>query len=358
MATSKKFSELTAASTFTANDLAAVAHVDAQAETGYESQKATMMQLGQYLNKDMQYATDLSKFPSGKQSPIPAINDLRDFLYAQLPVNQASGSIANFTTSLALPLVDGKFELPYDANGYTGMNIVNESDNDLAPFLKGVYEGKNGFVDLGTLEFIYNSTYGVFQANLSTAPNNTGIGNMPNIICPKYTTITARGLSGSTGWVSYTGDKAISLGYDTARVIIKDTAYTDAQTFKTAMSGVYLVYELATPTSPSITPTQLATILNSFNASGTVYPITFGQTIYGGEFDSVTGKLTSKYNADGTEKTTPDIIDLSPVSIIPLIGTNNILVDTNGNTEISYKLTSQEYTDLKIAELQAIVLQT
>ena len=140
-----------------------------------------------------------------------------------------------------------------------------ERNGEYEPYVKHEYDYSGerevtryfGIVDLGTLDFTYNSTYGVFQANLSTAPNNTGVGNMPNIICPKYTTITARGLSGSTGWVSYTGDKAISLGYDTARVIIKDTSYTDAQTFKTAISGVYLVYELATPYTETVSNPEL-----------------------------------------------------------------------------------------------------
>ncbi len=119
MATSKKFSELPAASILTRNDLAAVAHVDEDAETGYESQKATLEQVGGYINKDLQYATDLSNFPVGSQSPIPAINELRDLIISQIPTKSASGSLVNFTTQLALPLVSLKTEIKATGGGGT-----------------------------------------------------------------------------------------------------------------------------------------------------------------------------------------------------------------------------------------------
>ena len=85
----------------------------------------------------------------------------------------------------------------------------------------------------------------------------------------------------------------------------------------------------------------------------TIHTVAFGQTIYGGEFDSVTGKLTSKYNSDGTEKATPDIIQLSAVEILTLIGTNNIWCDTNGNTEVSFKQGIANFVEAKISEASA-----
>lgn len=41
-------------------------------------------------------------------------------------------------------------------------------------------------------------------------------------------------------------------------IYIKDTSYSNADTFKTAVNGVYLCYELATPTTVQLTPTQIA----------------------------------------------------------------------------------------------------
>lgn len=44
----------------------------------------------------------------------------------------------------------------------------------------------------------------------------------------------------------------MSIGYANAQIKIKNTSYTDANTFKTAMSGVYIYYELATPITMQI----------------------------------------------------------------------------------------------------------
>ena len=49
-------------------------------------------------------------------------------------------------------------------------------------------------------------------------------------------------------------------------IFIKDSAYTDATTFKAAMSGVYLVYPLATPPTESSTPYQR---IQTVDADGT-----------------------------------------------------------------------------------------
>jgi hypothetical protein len=43
------------------------------------------------------------------------------------------------------------------------------------------------------------------------------------------------------------------------RICIRDDAYSTASEFKTAMDGVMLVYELATPTDFNTTPTELST---------------------------------------------------------------------------------------------------
>ena len=47
-------------------------------------------------------------------------------------------------------------------------------------------------------------------------------------------------------------------------VAVNDTSFTDADAFKTAMSGVYLVYELATPTTESADPYQEAQIVDNW----------------------------------------------------------------------------------------------
>lgn len=89
-----------------------------------------------------------------------------------------------------------------------------------------------GIVDLGNLNWNYNSSFNGFIASISNT-KNAFVG-----ICSKYEYIGA-----------YTNlvDKSFGYIYNN-NIIVKDTSFNeDAAAFKTAMSGVYLVYELATP---------------------------------------------------------------------------------------------------------------
>lgn len=49
------------------------------------------------------------------------------------------------------------------------------------------------------------------------------------------------------------------------KFFVKDTSYADAASFKTAMNGVQLVYELATPQTYQLTPTEVSTLLGANN---------------------------------------------------------------------------------------------
>ena len=110
----------------------------------------------------------------------------------------------------------------------------------------GTVTRKYRYVDLGTLTWQYNSSYGVMYANPGSryAIKDSGLCVCQNYI---YMPNSDRGVTdksiglGTTGWFVNT-------------IWVRDSAYTDATTFKSAMSGVYLVYELATPTSETATP--------------------------------------------------------------------------------------------------------
>lgn len=99
-----------------------------------------------------------------------------------------------------------------------------------------------GVVDLGSLSW---TMYSVTQGTLfrSIYSSYKGGATNTNNICAKYS--TAASANRADGTVS-----SAAPGY----IDIIDNAYTDAATFKTAMSGVYLFYELATPTETTISP--------------------------------------------------------------------------------------------------------
>jgi len=134
-------------------------------------------------------------------------------------------------TLRGIPKLDSSNNLYYDGDIY-------KSD--------GSVKRKYGVVDLGSLEWAYNSSRTLFVALISDGKAtgiNTGNGGG---ITAKYTTVI------KTYGDMVSGEMSIGSNYSsssTCALLIKDSAYTDAPTFKTAMNGVYLVYELATPTS-------------------------------------------------------------------------------------------------------------
>lgn len=100
-----------------------------------------------------------------------------------------------------------------------------------------------GVVDLGTLEWKYDSTYDCFNAD-PRAISGTMKDN-PKLVCSKYPFV---------GPFTKLQDKACAYIY-LRTIAIRDSSYNqDATAFKAAMSGVMLVYELAEPIETTITP--------------------------------------------------------------------------------------------------------
>lgn len=107
-----------------------------------------------------------------------------------------------------------------------------------------------GGVDMGTLNWSYYSSTAHFYVTISTS-KTTG----SNFICSEYTYYGTAEASAMT-------DKATGL-YRFGNIFrIKDTSYTNAATFKAAMSGAMLVYELATPETYTLTPQQMLQLLD------------------------------------------------------------------------------------------------
>ena len=111
----------------------------------------------------------------------------------------------------------------------------------------GTVERRYGIVDLGTLDW----TTGSSGRHLTNASYIKSVPNTQvfNALCSKYRSVSGNMVGNE--------DKTIGLvnGY---LLQINDSAYNgiDAEEFKTAMSGVMLVYELATPTTETAAPYQ------------------------------------------------------------------------------------------------------
>jgi hypothetical protein len=108
----------------------------------------------------------------------------------------------------------------------------------------GTVTRRFGIVDLGTLTWSYTASDTVFHATISDKKDGYAMGR-----CPKYP------VTGLTGYA--TPDYVIGQSSNSSllkRIFISDPNYTTVADFKAAMSGVYLVYELATPTTETADP--------------------------------------------------------------------------------------------------------
>ena len=127
----------------------------------------------------------------------------------------------------------------YDSAGNTTLNAltVYGKSEVVDGAIVSAGEGWNT-VDLGTLTWIYDADNQIFYAVVR------GIKDATQALCSKYECITEIFVALQNNQLT-TNRNTLGAG---DYVIIKDTAYTDAATFKTAMSDVILAYQLADPT--------------------------------------------------------------------------------------------------------------
>ena len=80
-----------------------------------------------------------------------------------------------------------------------------------------------------------------------------------NFLCSVYAPTI--GMSGAT-FQGNNYDKKINIT-SVGNIQLQDSAYTDADTFKAAVAGQTIVYNLATPTTIQLTPTEVQTLPGS-----------------------------------------------------------------------------------------------
>ena len=114
----------------------------------------------------------------------------------------------------------------------------------------GEIERKVGRVDLGTLDWVmdYNSDgHQEFRSYDIQVAYNGNATSKQNLLCTSLDNVPPSDTYRGTG-------NGISFAVNYVSVGFTNGSYTDATTFKAAMSGVYLNYELATPTIEQGTP--------------------------------------------------------------------------------------------------------
>lgn len=128
--------------------------------------------------------------------------------------------------------------------GWSAGTVCNEID-----FGRKVYVQRVGSVDLGTLDWSYDSVKKIFfSAPVLGIYKHTDNSAVPKWLCANYVTSSFNAIRDDG---SIKQNMAMGQGFEAAIgadcQCIRDDSYTDAAAFKAAMDGVMLYYELATP---------------------------------------------------------------------------------------------------------------
>jgi len=133
------------------------------------------------------------------------------------------------TINLGLNSFNGQYEPHGDITITGGLKSAGSVYDEI---VRNKYVKRVGSVDLGTLSWGYNSgDHPSFYTNFTTKANANGL-------CPIYTIIPETSIASA-------GNMTLQMRGNLVYVV--NTSYSDAATFKAAMSGVMFYYELATP---------------------------------------------------------------------------------------------------------------
>lgn len=139
----------------------------------------------------------------------------------------------------------------------TGFPVLNSAGSvyDYIDLNEGKLHQRVGVVDLGTIDWRYDGDsnerfrYNEFAANYNA--KMVGALDKPNFLSNMYIAMPTANLS------NY--DMCVGVYGVGGWLLIKNSAYTNTEAFKTAMKGVMLYYELAEPVITDITiPTELS----------------------------------------------------------------------------------------------------
>jgi hypothetical protein len=169
-------------------------------------------------------------------------------IFAQKPGGISADDVIN-------PMIASSDDLtyePYTGNTYqiTFGQTVYSANLDV---LTGKLSITHKIVDMGDLEWKT-----ALAATRFVTEDITDISleaDFTNMFCSCYDVI-----SSSTSFANMP-DKSIKRGQSNTTISVRDLDYTDASLFTTSVTGMKLVYELATPIEIQLTPTQIITTL-------------------------------------------------------------------------------------------------
>ena len=212
---------------------------------------------GRYYTKNKEY---LGYAPTMNVGTVITIPD--DCYFIRFGCQVAYGTTYNNDISINYPSTDT------DYHAYQGTTYPITFPSEAGTVYGGTLDVTTGVltvdraeVDLGKLTWAKPSQVNIFYTISLNSANDNSVGSI--MISSQY----AYGGRASSNQAAYDkGDNLISVytGAD-ARVYVRDDRYATTIDFKAAMSGVQLVYELATPITYQLTPQEITTLLGSNN---------------------------------------------------------------------------------------------
>lgn len=215
---------------------------------------------------------------------------ISDEIYAILPVGTASGSIASFNTALAKPLVS----CVVDENA-TKLIQTSGDNITLCNYLRSIFGGTYGFIDLGTLNYIRASYQGVdyFTTTVPNIKPGVMLQKSNVLFSSRFIIIPTQGVT-AIQFVNGT-----SFVWTNGTVYFRDDGYSDSASFKNSLNGVYAIFELDESVTPTITPEQFETLCTAFEINENIYnlPLTDMPVTYQGvnNFFTDYGDITVQY---------------------------------------------------------------
>lgn len=212
-----------------------------------------------------------------------------------LMVNGENGN-TSVSSSESFDLYDIQIELGSTATPYEPYHGKTYT----TPFNQTVYGGTldvltgeltitHGMADLGSLTWGYDSTYLRFVTD-SLIGQYKYLGSRLTPFLSSIYTVLTNGEPFDINW-----NYVIYSGGDDQKIIVHNHDYTDINAFKTAMSGQTLVYELATPTTLSLTPQTVKSLVgeNHISAStGDVLECKFSMLINGDDLEMLLSSIS------------------------------------------------------------------
>ena len=223
-------------------------------------------------------------------------NQIRLFLYDK-EKTFISNSVINIISSPTITIADGTYYIRFQASdtmmdGDTPVQVeVGESATAFEEYqgetyaftfpdeagtvygvtlyvLTGVLTVDMACVDLGTLTWATTGELpNEYKAIVPNIKPNKNSSSLANVICSAYPQVTYANRRDKSFVVIWANSSAAG------NVYFMDSNYNTPQTFKTAMSGVQLVYELATPVTYQLTPQEVEALVgvnNIFADTGNV----------------------------------------------------------------------------------------